>query len=351
MRVTLGGGSHQDGWIRVHPDPAVDAEVHLPPVEFVREHGEQIEHLEVGNLDERSGPVLQAAVRVLAEGAVVSGTSSSGGTPEELARRLEAAGLRKVNVRLGEGRQTFVALAPGVNPRADEGGAVVPENLENEPRPVIAEAVRPDPVAEVLEVEPETEQPPATGWKGRLRQAAAARLPEGSREREVARAGLTTYREVRNTTERLREAWAIPGAFEPREPSYRAFLRRHEDDARQSAEQRTYSRKVDNPCPSARGRAARQRRRRRDGRDAREPARSDVAAVDRLGARAPPVAPVTTSGSPCPPPTGARSPSGSTRPSRSPPRTSSSCFTPVTGFGPAACTTWRRRPAAIRWST
>jgi O-antigen biosynthesis protein len=247
VRVTLGGGSHQDGWIRVHPDPTVDAEVHLPPVEFIREHGEQIEHLEVGNLDERSGPVLQAAVRVLAEGAVVSGTSSSGGTPEELARRLEAAGLRKVNVRLGEGRQTFVALAPGVNPRADEGGAVVPENLENEPRPVIAEAVRPDPVAEVLEMEPETEQPPATGWKGRLRQAAAARLPEGSRKREVARAGLTTYREVRNTTERLREAWAIPGAFEPREPSYRAFLRRHEDDARQSAEQRIYSRKVDNP--------------------------------------------------------------------------------------------------------
>jgi GT2 family glycosyltransferase/glycosyltransferase involved in cell wall biosynthesis len=248
VRVTLGGGSHRQGWIRVHPDPTVDAEVHLPPVEFVREHGEQIEHLEIGHLDEASRPVLHAAVRVLPEGAAVSGISSSGGTPEELTRRLEAAGLRKVTVSLGEGRQTFLALAPGVHPRADEGGTVVPENLENEPRPVVAAVDKGrDPVSEVLE-EPEREQPPAaTGWKGRLREAAAARLPEGSRKREVARAGLTTYREVRATTERVREAWAIPGAVEPREPSYRSFLRRHEPDAVQKAEQRTYSRRVDNP--------------------------------------------------------------------------------------------------------
>jgi GT2 family glycosyltransferase/glycosyltransferase involved in cell wall biosynthesis len=213
-------------------------------VEFLREHGEQIEQLDLGDLG-TDAPVLSAVVASLPEGATVTGRAPSAGGTEEVVALLEAAGLLKVTVTGGVTATTFSATAPGAVPQT-EAETTVPENTDNEVRPVVAQA-EPTDATDVLE-EPESEEPAEPlGWKGRIRQAAAARLPEGSRGREIAKAGLITYREVRRTTDKVREAWAIPGALEPREPSYRAFLRRHEADDLPLAEQRTYSRKVDNP--------------------------------------------------------------------------------------------------------
>jgi GT2 family glycosyltransferase/glycosyltransferase involved in cell wall biosynthesis len=248
--VRLGGHGHHDGWIRVHPDPTVEADVHLPPVEFVREHGEQIEHLEVGVLDADAVPVIAVAVRSLREGAQLTGTSRTIGSKDELETTLAAAGLREVTVtEAGEG-WNFRGITPGAFPEQEDGSAVVPENTENEVRLVVAEEPdEQDPFSDLRDESDESVRPLAPlAWKGRVRQALADRLPEGSRSREVARAGLTTYREVVGTASRVREAWTIPGALEPREPSYRSFLRKHESTPQQLSDQRTYSRRVDNPA-------------------------------------------------------------------------------------------------------
>jgi GT2 family glycosyltransferase/glycosyltransferase involved in cell wall biosynthesis len=75
----------------------------------------------------------------------------------------------------------------------------------------------------------------------RVREAASERLPAGSRGRAVARAGLLTYREVRETASRVRSVWTIPGLHEPGPPTYRAWLRKHSATAAQLATQREWS--------------------------------------------------------------------------------------------------------------
>ncbi|TFV62901.1 UNVERIFIED_ORG: glycosyltransferase [Bacillus sp. AZ43] len=240
MRVRLGGGDHEDGWTRVDPDPAVEAEVHLPAEEFVREHGEQIEHLELGSVELGSG-IVRAAVESLRSGTPVTGSAASPGGVESA---LHDAGLRDVTVA-ADGL-SFRALAPGVFPEDDREPRAVPDNLDNEPRSTVAARDAADD-ADLVTGEEVDGLPPA-GLKARIRQQLAARLPEGSRAREVAKAGLVTYREVVHTAGRVREAWTIPGTLEPREPSYRAFLKRHESNQQVLADQRTYSRDIDNPA-------------------------------------------------------------------------------------------------------
>jgi GT2 family glycosyltransferase len=80
-----------------------------------------------------------------------------------------------------------------------------------------------------------------------VREAVKDRLPEGSRQREIARAGLSTYRELLNTAANIRSLWAIPGVAEGAAPSYRSWLRDHEPTREQLDAQRTYSRKAAHP--------------------------------------------------------------------------------------------------------
>jgi GT2 family glycosyltransferase/glycosyltransferase involved in cell wall biosynthesis len=241
VRVTL-GGERRAGWTAVHPDPTVDADVHLPIGEFVAEFGEQIEQLDVGLLDDAGRALLAGVVGVVRPGAEIRGVAGPDTARDELVGLLEGAGLSRVRTAEGVAGWTFEARVPGQRDDADEA---VPENLENEPRGLVTD--EPAPVADL----PDDEAAPAPGGvKARLVQFAKARLPEGSRQRLVAKAGLETYRELRRSSEKVREAWAENAAYEPREPSYRAFLRRHESNPYMLADQRTYSRKVDHPTRS-----------------------------------------------------------------------------------------------------
>jgi GT2 family glycosyltransferase/glycosyltransferase involved in cell wall biosynthesis len=246
VRVTL-GRERRDGWVRVHPDPTVEAEVHLPAHEFVSEHGAQIQELDLGLLDEHTLPVLALLPGAVPSGVEISGLAPAGSAREDLAERLQRIGLLDVTVTAAGEGLAFRAVTPGH--RADEHAEAVPDNTENELRGLVAEAAstQTDPLTGLLDEDDDTAAAQPQGLKARLRTLAADRLPEGSRAREVARAGLTTYRELVGTAERVREAWVIPGAVEAKEPSYKAFLRRHESTPQMLADQRTYSRRVDNP--------------------------------------------------------------------------------------------------------
>jgi GT2 family glycosyltransferase/glycosyltransferase involved in cell wall biosynthesis len=246
VRVTLGRG-RRDGWVSVHPDPAVEADVHLPVTEFIGEHGEQIREVDLGTLGGETEPVLDMLAGTLSPGATVSGLAPDTTARQEIAERLERSGLQRVSVEAAEGGWAFRAVTPG-RP-ADVDAEVVPDNLENEPHGLVAEtsARAEDPFGNAVDGDGADPVPEPLGLKARLRTVAADRLPEGSRAREVAKAGLVTYRELRHTAQRVREAWVIPGAMEAKEPSYKAFLRRHESDPQMLADQRTYSRRVDNP--------------------------------------------------------------------------------------------------------
>jgi GT2 family glycosyltransferase/glycosyltransferase involved in cell wall biosynthesis len=246
VRVTL-GRERREGWVTVHPDPAVEADVHLPAAEFVGEHGEQIQELDLGFLDDRTEPVLALLGDALRPGVQVAGLGPADWDRQELTDRLERSGLTVVSVTDTEAGWAFRAVAPG---QPTEEAEAVPDNVENEPRGLVADEATVDRLPDLLDRDDEPEDAAAAaplGLKARVRIAAAERLPEGSRAREVARAGLATYRELVHTAQRVREAWVIPGAVEPKEPSYKAFLRRHESTPQMLADQRTYSRRVDNP--------------------------------------------------------------------------------------------------------
>ncbi|MGY1835200.1 glycosyltransferase [Blastococcus sp. SYSU DS0510] len=86
-----------------------------------------------------------------------------------------------------------------------------------------------------------------TGWKQRVRETVRDRLPEGSKQRAVAKAALSTYREVLHTAGTIRSLWAIPGVVEPTAPSYRSWLREHEATPQEREAQREYSRRASHP--------------------------------------------------------------------------------------------------------
>ncbi|MCZ2822333.1 glycosyltransferase [Modestobacter sp. VKM Ac-2977] len=103
--------------------------------------------------------------------------------------------------------------------------------------------------ASVVEVRGVTEVAPPPGGpqprlRRRLREAVRDRLPEGSKQRAVAKAGLSTYRELLNSAGTIRSLWAIPGVAEPSAPSYRSWLRGHEVSAPQLDAQREASAKA-----------------------------------------------------------------------------------------------------------
>lgn len=234
MRVTL-GGRRRDGWVAVHPDPGTPADVHLPFLEYVEEHGAQITDLEVGFLDEPAEALLPRLVGALRPGAAVRGRARLALDRTALADDLGVAGLVDVRVSSSDGGWTFEGTRGGSEQHETE---TVPENVEGDVRPLVAEDT--DPVDPLEALEP-------YGLKGHVRAVAAALLPRGSRSREIARAGLTTYREARIAAAKVREAWVVPGAMEPREPSYAAFLRRHESPPQVLDAQRTYSRRTGQP--------------------------------------------------------------------------------------------------------
>ena len=128
------------------------------------------------------------------------GAGRSDVSREALADTLRGAGLLDVDVHADGQAWSFRAIRGG---EAEDETETVPENVEGDVRPLIAEDTEP---ADPLDV------PAPQGLKAKLRAAAAARLPEGSRCREVAKAGLTTYREsAQGGREAVREAWAIRG--------------------------------------------------------------------------------------------------------------------------------------------
>jgi hypothetical protein len=155
VRVTL-GGSRRNGWVAVHPDPDSDADVHLPFLEYVEEHGAQITELEVGAVDERIEPVLPRLVAALPPGTVVRGAGRRDGEREALAASLRRAGLVDVTLSGDDRGARFVATRGGT---ATEKAETVPENQEGDVRPLVAEETEPDPL----------EVPAPQGLKARLR--------------------------------------------------------------------------------------------------------------------------------------------------------------------------------------
>jgi GT2 family glycosyltransferase/glycosyltransferase involved in cell wall biosynthesis len=94
---------------------------------------------------------------------------------------------------------------------------------------------------------PQVEEPGRLPLRERLRDVAKQRLAEGTRQRAVAKAGLETVRELRDTAETLRGLWAIPGVAEPAAPSYRSWLRQHRASRARLAEQRDRARHATHP--------------------------------------------------------------------------------------------------------
>jgi O-antigen biosynthesis protein len=233
VRVTL-GGARREGWVSVDPDPDADADVHLPALEFVAEHGEQIDHLDVGVLTGERHAQVAAHVAALRPGATVDGRLADGDRAR-LQQLLAGAGLGDLRIEPAEGGWAFRGTVGGEPPAEPE---VVPDNVDNDLRPLVTEPADED--------EDQTLVP--GGLKARIRQTLADRLPEGSRSRQVARAGLASYREVRAGVGRVRGAWAESGVLQPAPPSYGAFLRRHRSNPQQLHDQRIYSRKVDKPA-------------------------------------------------------------------------------------------------------
>jgi GT2 family glycosyltransferase/glycosyltransferase involved in cell wall biosynthesis len=234
--------------VAVHPDSDVAADVHLPFLEFVEEHGPQIAELQVGVLDDQIEPALPRLIAALRPGTGVHGEGRADVTREALADLLRRAGLVDVTVTANDQSWSFEATTGGTE--ASEG-ETVPENMDNDVRPLVADDPQPDRRPDLLDDDERQDaaaaDPGPQGLKARLRTAVAARLPEGSRSREVAKAGLATYREARVAAAKVREAWVIPGALEPKEPSYAAFLRRHDSPPHVLNEQRKYSQRTAQP--------------------------------------------------------------------------------------------------------
>lgn len=84
------------------------------------------------------------------------------------------------------------------------------------------------PGADVFADTPVAAEASALPLKARVRAVVGEKLPQGSRQRAVAKAGLSTYRELRHSASAIRSAWSIPGVAEPGAPSYRTWLRGHE---------------------------------------------------------------------------------------------------------------------------
>ena len=89
--------------------------------------------------------------------------------------------------------------------------------------------------------------PPSPGFRqGTPRQRARAVVerfaPVGTPRREVAKAALTTAKELRHTSNRLRATWTIPGLIEPKEPTYEQWRKGHDANAGSLQGQRELSR-------------------------------------------------------------------------------------------------------------
>ncbi|SSC24649.1 Glycosyltransferase, partial [Klenkia terrae] len=82
---------------------------------------------------------------------------------------------------------------------------------------------------------------PRPRLRARVRETVKQRLPEGSRQRLAAKAGLSTYRELLNTASTIRSLWTAPGLAEPSAPTYRTWLKDHEVTGEQSDAQRESS--------------------------------------------------------------------------------------------------------------
>ena len=256
-------------------------------------------------------PVLPQLVAALRAGAVVRGAGRSDVAREALADTLHRAGLVERRPCTADGRGLD---ASGPHPGRRAGGRR-PRRSRRTSRTTCARSSprTAEPRRLPLDVDPR----PQPASRRSVRAVAAARLPEGSRSREVAKAGLTTYREARKAAAKVREAWVIPGALEPKEPSYAAFLRRHDSPPHVLDEQRLYSRahRTSRPrCTSSWS----PRSGRRAGRHAGAACASRPGSSGRCPWSAPRPPPTTTAGSaPCPR-TGAAWPSASTAPSPSP---------------------------------
>ncbi len=169
---------------------------------------------------------------------------------------LEAAELDADGVPYGTGPKRLPANSP-----------VVP------PPPSVRRAVDPD--AE-----------PVGGWKSKVRRYVSAKLPEGSTSREVAKAGLDTYRESVEYGRRVKRAWRgraiAAGKLKPRPISYDAWLAGHLIEPDGIKAQAEWARHTTGPDRDPGPRAARPRRARRDP---GQPARAELAVLAGGGVR------------------------------------------------------------------
>ena len=86
------------------------------------------------------------------------------------------------------------------------------------------------------------------GWKSRLRGAAKAKLPPGSKGRQVAKAALGTYQQAVQFTHAVREQWTIPGIIEPHSPGYEDWLGQHKAGSEELQRQRDHAAQMVNPA-------------------------------------------------------------------------------------------------------
>jgi GT2 family glycosyltransferase/glycosyltransferase involved in cell wall biosynthesis/predicted SAM-dependent methyltransferase len=150
----------------------------------------------------------------------------------------EARRLADAEQQLAQGRKAAQPPAPVQPPAPGQPPAPA---LPPAPRPTVARpAPEPLPAAQPAP-EPRPAAPAAAGIKGRIKQFTKQRLPEGSKSREIAKAGLRVYREARVFGQRVKHASVIPGVLEPREPSYTRWLRRHQPSQQTLAAQGAFA--------------------------------------------------------------------------------------------------------------
>jgi len=189
-----------------------------------------------GVADQLSGSAPETGVAALAA------TREPAGAQETMLRRLQV--LRDALIRETQSRELLQQEAEALRDRLNQlqppAGAEAPAN-PGVPVPVVPKPVVPPEHADPID-------PATLGLKGRLRERVKTKLPPGSRQREVARSALLTYRSAIDYTRLLKQVWTPPGA-EPKidEPAYADWLAHHRADAEQLAFQRAYADSLPDP--------------------------------------------------------------------------------------------------------
>ncbi len=183
------------------------------------------------------------SVNDTAEVSGVGALANEEASPQEtMLRRLQV--LRDALVRETQSRELLQQEASALRDRLNQldppVGAEAPSN------PGVPVPVVPKPVVAPEQADPAA--PAALGMKGRLRERVKTKLPPGSRQRELARSALLTYRSAIDYSRLLKQVWTPPTAeLKVDVPEYAEWLQQHRADSEQLGFQRAYANSLPDP--------------------------------------------------------------------------------------------------------